>query len=324
MRIVVTGASGFIGRPLTASLAAHGHEGVAVGRRLIQGVPESWTALTRAAALEAKAAQSRCDAIIHLEVKHHVACPTAADRDEFTAVNVEGTKTWLDWADNHGVSRFVLASSVKAVHQSGGICDENAPLETADAYGASKAAAEEAVRSWANAARDRLATILRFAPVYGPGNGANAASFARQILRGKPCLIGSGRARKSLLSLRNAVAAIEYAAARNETGCTVFNVSDVGSISLKELARLISAAARAPQPRHVPWLIAACAAKLGDAVEPITRREFPLNSRKLTTLTTDSVFPADKLLAAGFVPPQKTADGIQEMVQWLGGLPIPK
>jgi UDP-glucose 4-epimerase len=324
MRIVVTGASGFIGRPLIASLAAHGHDGVAVGRRLIQGVPETWTALTRADALAAKEGQSRCDTIIHLEVKHHVGFPTAADRDGFTAVNVEGTKTWLDWADNHRVNRFVLASSVKAVHQSGGTCDENEPLETSDAYGSSKAAAEEAVRAWANATRNRTATILRFAPVYGPGNEANAASFARQILRGKPCLIGSGRARKSLLSLRNAVAAIEYALAREETGCTVFNVSDVGTVSLKELACLISTAARAPQPRHVPWLIGACVAKLGDAVELISRREFPLNSRKLTTLTTDSVFPADKLLAAGFVPPQTTADGIREMVQWLVGLTIPK
>jgi len=324
MRVVVTGASGFIGRPLTASLAAHGHEGVAVGRSLIQGIPERWMALTRADALAVKEERSRYDVIIHLEVKHHVGCPTAADRDGFTAVNVEGTKTWLDWADRHGVNRFVLASSVKAVHQSGGICDENAPLETSDAYGSSKAAAEEAVRSWANAARDRAAPILRFAPVYGPGNEANAASFARQILRGKPCLIGSGRAQKSLVSLRNAVAAIEYAAARNEPGCMVFNVSDVGSISLKDLAGLISAAARAPQPRHVPWLIGACAAKLGDAGELIARREFPLNSRKLTTLTTDSVFPADKLLAAGFVPPQTTADGIQEMVQWLVGRTIPR
>lgn len=324
MRIVVTGASGFIGRPLTASLAAHGHDGVAVGRRLIQGVPETWTALTRADALAAKEEQSRCDVIIHLEVKHHVGCPTAADRDGFTAVNVEGTKAWLDWADHHGVNRFILASSVKAVHQSGGICDENAPLETADAYGSSKASAEEAVRSWANATRNRTATILRFAPVYGAENEANAASFARQILRGKPCLIGSGRARKSLLSLRNAVAAIEYALARKETGCMVFNVSDVGSVSLKELACLISTAARAPQPRHVPWLIGACVAKLGDAVELITRREFPLNSRKLTTLTTDSVFPADKLLAAGFLAPQTTADGILEMVQWLVGVNKPK
>jgi nucleoside-diphosphate-sugar epimerase len=319
MRIVVTGASGFIGRPLIASLAAHGHDGVAVGRRLIQGVPETWTALTRADALAAKERQSRCDAIIHLEVKHHVGFPTAADRDDFKAVNVEGTKTWLDWAEGRGVTTFVLASSVKAVDQSGGICDENAPLETSDAYGASKAAAEEAVRAWANTTPDRTAIILRFAPIYGPGNEANIASFARQVICGKPCLIGSGRARKSLLSRRNAVAAVEYVVTRKNAGCAVFNVSDGGSVAMKDLARLISDAARAPKPRHVPWLIGASAAKLGDSIELITGREFPLNSRKLKTLITDAVFPNDKLLEAGFVPPQTMEDGILEMVQWLAG-----
>jgi nucleoside-diphosphate-sugar epimerase len=98
--------------------------------------------------------------------------------------------------------------------------------------------------------------ILRPAPVYGPGNEANLPAFVRQILADKPCLIGGGETRKSIVSRTNLCAAIEAT----------------------------------------------------------TGRDFPLISARLRAIRETTVFPCDKLVAAGFTHPQTTRDGLAEII----------
>ena len=317
MNVLVTGASGFVGRCLVETLACHVHQGIATGRALVSGMPPRWQSVARAELLNMHGQRRVVDAVVHLEVKQHITRPTAADTKQFRAVNEGGTREWLAWATAHAVQRVIFVSSVKAVSNLGGIADETAPAETNDPYGASKAEAEKAVRQWADASPARCAVILRFVPVYGPGNQANLASFAKQIVRGRPCLVGDGRARKSLLSRLNAVAAIEHVLAHAQQGCTVFNVADKDPLTIREIAENIAAACHAPAPRTVPWFAAACLAAVGNAVERVIGREFVLDSRRLNTLTTDAVYPADKLFRTGFIPVQATREGIAEMARWV-------
>jgi len=232
MKIIVTGASGFIGKPLVEALAKHGHAGIATGRTPPIGLPSYWTSLSRSELLHSGDQADSFDAIIHLEVKHHVSRPNPNDLSAFDEVNVTGTRSWLALATRQRVKRFVYVSSVKAVEQRDGVSYEHSNLETSDPYGRSKANAENFVRQWAADDRERHATILRFSPVYGPGNEANFASFARQVIEGKPCLIAAGEARKSILSRLNAVAAIEHVLLNSRPGCETYNVSDPGCISM--------------------------------------------------------------------------------------------
>jgi nucleoside-diphosphate-sugar epimerase len=299
MRCVVTGASGFVGRHLLRLLTDHGHTGIATGRTPPADLPSGWTGMARSDLL--RAASHDCDVVIHLEVKQHVPRPTAADIDTFAAVNVGGTRDWLDWAARNDVRRFVLTSSIKAANPDG-------------PYGQSKARAEEATREWATADPARSATILRPAPVYGPGNEANLAAFVRQVIAGRPCLVGSGRVRKSVVSVGNVVAAIEFAAGRVEPGCTVFTVTDPATLSLRDLATLIAELAGSPPPRSIPRLLAQCAAPVGDLVAAITGREMPLTTARLRALDEASDFSSDDLVAAGFQHPQTTREGLEELV----------
>jgi UDP-glucose 4-epimerase len=262
---------------------------------------------------------SPVDAVVHLEVKQHVPRPTPADVAEFAAVNVGGTREWLEWAAGQGVSRFVFLSSIKAVAPGSGPMPEDSPAEHASPYGRSKAEAEEAVRAWAAAIPGRTAVILRPAPVYGPGNEANLAAFVRQILAGKPCLIGRGETRKSVVSRTNLCAAIAFAAEKPGLGCHVFNVSDVGTLTMAGLAAMIADLGHAPPPRRIPAWLAAAVAPFGDAIEALTGRDFPLTSARLRAIRETTVFPCDTLLAAGFRHPQTTGEGIAEMVAWARG-----
>jgi len=318
MNLLVTGARGFVGQGLLTFLNGCRIGGLATGRSAPESLPTGWQGATRSDVLQGRTA-SPFDAIVHLEVKQHVPRPTPADVAEFAAVNVGGTREWLEWAAGQGVSRFVFVSSIKAVAPDSGPMPEDSPAEHASPYGCSKAEAEKAVREWAAADAGRTAVILRPAPVYGPGNEANLAAFVRQILAGKPCLIGQGETRKSVVSRTNLCAAIAFAAEKPGPGCRVFNVSDLDTLTLAELAAMIADLGHAPQPRQIPAWLAAAVAPVGDVIEALAGRDFPLTSARLRAIRETTIFPCDKLLAAGFRHPQTTREGLAEMVAWARG-----
>jgi nucleoside-diphosphate-sugar epimerase len=254
------------------------------------------------------------EAIVHLEVKQHVQRPMLDDVAEFKRVNVDGTQAWLEWASRHKVKRFIYISSIKAVGAGPGnrLEDDSQPPDTP--YGETKAAAEALVKAWTQNDAERVATILRPAPVYGPGNEANLAAFVRQVSRGRPCFVGSGSTRKSLAGRANVVAAIEYALARDCPGVAVFNVSDPEVISVRELAELVAELGKWPKPRGISMLAARALAMLGDGVEALSGRSFPLTTPRLRSLLEESVFPCDKLVSAGFRHPLTLREGLKEMV----------
>jgi nucleoside-diphosphate-sugar epimerase len=318
MMLLVTGARGFVGRGLLPRLAAAGHGGVAVGREPPRDLPEGWTAATRQQVLE-DGPVGPVDALVHLEVKQHVPRPSSADIEAFETVNVGGTRAWLEWAERHSVDQVVHLSTIKAVVAGTGPTGEDAPAEATSPYGSSKARAEAEVRRWAGKKASRTAVILRPAPVYGPGNEANLAAFVRQILGGKPCLIGAGDTRKSIVSRTNLAAAIEFALETTAAGCAVYTVSDPDTPTLAELAATIAVLGGARPPRRIPTAVAAAVAPLGDAVEWLTGRSFPLTSARLRAIRETTMFPCDKLVAAGFRHPQTTREGLDEMVAWARG-----
>lgn len=317
MRVLVTGASGFVGRALIPRLTAAGHGGIVSGRSPPASLEPGWEVAKRSEVLDGGFPVGRVDAVVHLEVKHHVFDTDVDTNAEMMAVNAVGTEQWLAWAAARNVDRFIFASSIKAVRPEPGETDEDAALEPFDPYGRSKAEAEAAVRRWAGADSSRAAAILRLAPVYGPGNTANLAAFARQVLRGQPCFVGRGQTRKSIVSLKNSVAAITWALDSHGPGCEIFNVSDQVTRTVRELADLIASVAGAPRPRGVPLPVARLGASIGDIARRVLGRPVLLDSRRLRAMLETTVFPADKLGTRGFVHPQETEAGIAELVAWL-------
>jgi nucleoside-diphosphate-sugar epimerase len=316
MIVLVTGASGFVGSALVPLLAAEGYTGVATGREPPINLPPGWVGLRRAEVLASGRTIHRVECIIHLEVKQHIARPNADTIAQFEQTNVEGTREWVRWAAATGINRFVHFSSIKAVSGEPAIHYEADPPMADSAYGRSKAAGEKLVRDWASEATDRVATILRPAPVYGPGNQANLAAFVRQVLLGRRCFVGDGRTRKSLVGRRNLAAAAAFLLRRDVPGCEIFNVSDFEVVAIRELALLIAELGNGPKPRGIPRTMAKLVAAFGDLVGMLTGNEFPLNTIRLRSLTEETIFPCDKLVAAGFRHPCTLHDGILEMVDW--------
>lgn len=199
--ILVTGATGFVGRALCPALAAAGRTVRAAGRAETGaiGPGTDWSALL-----------SGVDTVVHLAARVHVMRETAADpAAEFDRVNRDGTAGLARAAAAAGVRRFVFLSTVKVHGESSGrALSADAPARPADDYARSKWAAELAL---AETARKMETAVLRPPLVYGPGVAGNFITLMDLVARGMPLPLAGIDNRRSLIALDNMVAAILWA-----------------------------------------------------------------------------------------------------------------
>ena len=225
MRVLVTGAGGFVGRHLVADLRRHGHDAVTYARgapasddpRLFAGPAEladmgSWPAWPQGV-----------DAVVHLAAIFNGRSGTSdADLARVLAgVNVEGTRALAARARRENVSRIVFLSTLHVHGLTGGAphreSDQPAPRS---AYAASKLAAE--VAFWDALGEDRrLGTVLRPAPVFGPGGRGRMAAVVRLARSPVPLPLEGLGGPKSVVAVDHLAAIIRLSldcdAARGET-----------------------------------------------------------------------------------------------------------
>jgi nucleoside-diphosphate-sugar epimerase len=217
MRVVVTGASGFIGKHLCGTLAAAGHEVLA--RDALKGA----------------------DALVHLANIAH----RAADVAELRRVNVAASAALAEDARAAGVRRFLYLSSLK-VHgerSSAGPLAEASPLAPEDAYGRSKLEAERALKAVSG---DMELAVLRPPLVYGPGVKANFLALMRAIARGWPLPFASIRNRRSLLYVGNLCDAILCCITAPQAAGREFLLSDGAPVSTPQLCAALGEALGRP------------------------------------------------------------------------------
>jgi nucleoside-diphosphate-sugar epimerase len=253
MSVLVTGASGFVGRAVMARLAGDGHAVRAAVRRPMRdwpGVVEDVIVGDLTPTTRWHDALASVDTVIHLAARVHVMHDAAADPlAEFRRVNVEGTLNLARQAAAAGVSRFVFVSSVKVHGEAGTFTEADLPAP-ADAYGVSKHEAEEGLRRIAADTGLEVA-ILRPPLVYGPGVKANFLSMMRIVARGIPLPFGAVRNRRSLIALDNLVDVVLVCAVHPAAANQTFLVSDGEDLSTPDLIRRLARAMGRPA-RLVP------------------------------------------------------------------------
>ena len=187
MRIVLTGASGFIGSHLVADLATR-HDVVAVGRDEPPALPDGvrWVTQDLARGVDPTLLPAEVDAVVHLaQSKHYRSFPEGAD-DVF-AINVESTFDLLEYARHAGARTYVYASSGGVYGGSEHAFSEGDRLNPLNFYLSSKYAAEALVASY----RSIFTTVIfRFFFVYGPGQRAMLIpSLVEKVLAGDEIVI---------------------------------------------------------------------------------------------------------------------------------------
>lgn len=244
MKFLITGANGFIGKPLCAELLRRGQsvrvavrsantpaddvEAVAVGQ--IDGATD-WTDALRGV-----------EVVIHLAARAHVMKDTAANPlAEFLTVNLDGTENLARQAASAGVKRLVYVSSVKVngEHTDGirpfAEVDRPAPQ---DPYGNSKWQAEQALHRVAEETGLEV-VVVRPPLVYGPGVKGNFISLLAAIDRGIPLPLAGADNARSLVYVGNLMDALIACAIHSAAVGQTYLVSDGEAVSTATLAKKI-------------------------------------------------------------------------------------
>lgn len=271
MRVLITGASGFIGQRLARTLQARSRPTRLVTRSHSLSIPGAEMVMLQGAGQKPKdwrQAVDGCDAIVHLAARAHVLKDGAADPlVAFREVNLQLSLACAEAAIGAGVRRFVFVSSV-GVH--GNQTDSkpfaaNDDLAPCTPYAQSKMEAERALKALCTGTEMEL-VVVRPPLVYGPRAPGNFASLLRALRRGLPLPLGAVTAnRRSLVALDNLVdlllTCIHHPAAAGEA----FLVSDGEDLSTADLLLRMGKALGHPAklvpvpPRLLHW----CAVMLG-------------------------------------------------------------
>lgn len=252
MKIVLTGASGFLGHELVRHWRGRDIElkALVVGGRGGGAVPLIQACVSPAATVEELGdALAGADALVHLAGLAHVASRLPSER--FRSVNTDLTQRLAMAASLRKLSAMVFASSVRAVGDRNSVAwNEDVIPSPREAYGASKLAAEHEIERIGS--ETGLATVsLRLPLMYGLGMKGNMRRLFEAVARGTPLPLGAIANRRSFLYSGNFVAALDAVLAARLEGQKTFFLSDDEDVSTSDLVRVIGAAMKR-RPRLLP------------------------------------------------------------------------
>ena len=246
MKVLLTGASGFIGKGILKQLSDNHSVAIAVRSPKVGFRCPVYTVGEMDGCTDWSFALHDQRVVIHLAARAHIMKDEAADPlTEYRRINVDGTLNLARQAVEAGVRRFIFISSIKVNGEQTSFAKpftaEDTPAPE-DAYGISKCEAEQGLLQIA-ADTGLEVVIIRPPLVYGPGVKGNFSSMLRVVKKGFPLPLGAINNKRSFVALDNLVdliiTCIDHPAAANQ----VFLAGDGEDLSTTELLQGIAKAA---------------------------------------------------------------------------------
>ncbi|MEZ5045889.1 MAG: NAD-dependent epimerase/dehydratase family protein [Chitinophagaceae bacterium] len=295
MRVLLTGAFGFLGQEIIKTLHASNHEVDTLSRN-------QKATYSVDIAIEKPILTHSYDLIIHAAGKAHSVPKLEHEKEEFYDTNVLGTKHLLNALEqtHHLPKAFVFISSV-AVYglEEGENIDENYPLLGTTPYATSKIQAEKLISIWADAHQIPL-LIFRLPLLAGTNPPGNLGSMKRAIKKGWYIKIGKSEQKKSILCAQDVALAI----LDNYQKKGIYNLTDGRSPAVYEIENALAKAMHKPIRLRLPFGVVLFLAKIGDCFG----NKFPLTTLRLKKLTSTLTFSSEKAKAELLWKPKNTIE----------------
>ncbi len=314
-KILVTGATGFLGSEIVRQAVADHLPMRTTSRRMESIIPD--VDYYPADILDLSSLNSifrDVSLVIHAAGLAHIFDKAKADTASFKTINEQGTVNVTRLAAIAGVRHFVLISSV-SVYGPFTQCmvDESASCHPKGPYAESKYQAEQRSIEIAQQFGMPL-TILRLATLYGEGDPGNVGRLMRSLAKGRFLWIGDGRNRKSLLYRGDAARACLAAMSAPPNGVAIYNVSAPPSTMHEIVEGLTDELGTRPLPVRVPAAFVISATRLLSGLPPSRFSSLHATVKKWLA---EDVYDTHRIEAAiGFRTQVSLTDGLQREVQW--------
>ncbi len=246
MKILITGASGFIGSKLLKVLQNSKFRLAATYRSAPEEIKDFVVTPFIVGNINAHSNWSRAligqEVVVHTAARNHLMIEDKSNiLQEYRKVNVDGTLNLALQAVNAGVKRFIFISSIKVNGEQtkiGSLFKADDVPEPEDAYGITKLEAEQGLQKIAFETGLEL-VIIRPTIVYGPGVKGNFNNIVKLLRRELPLPFGAVNNKRSLIGLENLVdliiTCVDHPGAINQ----VFLASDGHDLSTTELCQKV-------------------------------------------------------------------------------------
>lgn len=291
MKILITGASGFVGQNML-SYFKDKFEIDCLNRNDLAGDISSL-------------ALNDSEAIIHLAGKAHD-LKNVSQPDEYYQINYGLTKKLYDAFLKSDAKKFIFISSVKAAaDEVQDTLSETIIPNPQTHYGKSKLMAEQYIKAQP-LPEGKSYYILRPCMIHGPGNKGNLNLLYNFVKKGIPYPLAAFQNKRSFLSIENLSFIINELITRNDIPIGIYQVADDETLSTTELIKIIGTTmGKKITVWHIPASLLKGLAKVGDVIK------LPLNTERLNKLTENYVVGNDKIKKAlSKELPIKSRDGI--------------
>lgn len=326
MKVLVTGAAGFLGGHLVDMLVERGDEVRAMVRpeedsghlRTLEGVEIVQGDMTDRASLQR--------ALSGVQRVYNVAAKTGpwGLEDVYRAVNVQGLADLIHTAMEAGVQRIVHTSSITVYgHHLHGIVTEDDPYHAEDnPYSRTKIAGEKLI---ANLVRDEGAPVVITRPgwIYGPRDMASFGRFVALVESGKGFLIGSGKNIVPVVYVRDVVQGLIKAGDAGEHAIgQAYTIADDRRVTQAQYLNTIADCLQVPHVSlHIPYAALYYGGRVAEMTwKALGRRNAappPVTTYGVTLLGGDQMFSIGKARRdLGYEPQYTLHQGVEEGVRW--------